>query len=853
MITSVQDGFRHALSAMQNGKADDAVRLFQQVLKLQPKHVGALNLLCLLLTKLGRFEEAESCAKRALKEDASSDATFYNYGIILKALKRPAQALERFSQALKINPAVAETWNNRGTTFNDLKRHQEAISDFDRAIAINSNYAEAFLNKGNALADLENHAQSLDAHEKALALNPRLPDAWLGRGKALAGLEQFDEARAAYERAFSLAPNLAAKWLERGNVLARLAESEALVYRKWIEAYEPITPELRSLLAVDIAKWRARPLISVIMPSYNIDPKWMISAIDSVRNQIYPHWELCISDDASTIPEIRPLLEEYAAREPRIHVTFRSENGHISVNSNTALDLANGDYVALMDADDVLSEDALFWVAREIMLHPEADLFFSDEDKINEKDVRFHPYFKSAWNPALMLSQNAFSHLGVYRRRLVEEAGRFREGYEGSQDYDLVLRCAAKTTVDRIRHIPRVLYHWRTLKSSTAAGLSAKPYAWESGRSAIRNHLQHARIDALIRPAALAGFYQVDYSPPEPPPLVSVLVPSKLDRPATVKCLASLLRETTYKNFELLVLVHAEHLQAARSNPDVAALLAHSRVRCANHGEVPFNFSRVNNLGVRAARGDLLCFVNDDVEVISKDWLERLVPRVMLDGVGAAGPMLYYPSDAVQHAGFVLGVGGIADHAFRRRPRGFRGNFGRGALEQDYSAVSAACMLVRRNVFEEVGGFDETLPVAFSDLDLCLRIRQTGARIIWTPTVEMYHHESLTFGHDDSAEESDQFRNDMWQRWTDALECDPCYNPNLSLVRGSMFSFAWPPRVPSAQQMVTDSTKVSISRTSQLNQALGKALVNIRVEVSTAANHDPEVRDVLAGCGKIEF
>jgi O-antigen biosynthesis protein len=808
-MTSVQDGFRHALSAMQQGRAGIAERLFRQVLQLQPKHVGALNLLCILLTSMRRFEEAESYAKRALKEDASSDASFHNYGIILKALGRPGEALERFSQALKINPKVAETWNNRGTTFNDLKRHQEAIADFDRAIAINSNYADAFLNKGNAHADLKNYAESLAAYEKALALKPELPDAWLGRGKALTGLELFDEALTAYDRALSLEPNLVAAWLERG-------KSETRAYRKWIEAYDLITPGLRSLLAVDIAKWPTQPLISVIMPSYNIDPKWMIGAIESVRSQIYPYWELCISDDASTTPGIRPLLEGYAAREPRIRVTFRSENGHISVNSNAALALANGDYVALMDADDVLSEDALFWMAREIMLHPEADLFFSDEDKIDQEDTRFEPYFKSAWNPALMLSHNAFSHLGVYRRRLVEEAGRFREGYEGSQDYDLVLRCAAKTTADRIRHIPRVLYHWRTLPNSTAAALSAKPYAWEAGRSAISDHLQDARIDALVKPA-LGGFYQVDYSPPKPLPLVSVLVPSKLDRPLTVKCLASLLRQTTYGNFELVVLVQAEHLEAVTSNPDVAVLLSHSRVRCANHDEVPFNFSRVNNLGVRAARGDLLCFVNDDIEVINKGWLERLVARVMLDGVGAAGPMLYYPSDSIQHAGFVLGVGGIADQAFKGRPRGYHGTFGRGALEQDYSAVTAACMLVRRKVFEQVGGFDETLPVAFNDLDLCMRIRQTGARIVWTPTVEMYHHESLTFGHDDSAARSDQFRNDMWERWRDVLEGDPYYSPNFSLVRGSMFSLAWPPRVPSPQRLVTDCTKVSISRTSQLN------------------------------------
>lgn len=596
-------------------------------------------------------------------------------------------------------------------------------------------------------------------------------------------------------------------------------------YRKWIRKYYSITPQLRSLMAKEIAEWSSRPLISVVMCDCNEKPECVSRTIKSVCNQIYPHWQLCVSDDASTTPAIRPFLEKYAAQDQRIHATFRSQNGVIRAKSSAALAVANGDYVALIDADDILSEDALFWVAREIMLHPDVDLLFTDEDKIDQNDMRFDPYFKPAWNSALMLSQNIFCHLGVYRRRLIEDVGMFREEYEGAQDYDLILRCAAKTSADRIRHIPRVLYHGRALPSSTAALSSAKSHAWEAGRSAISDRLRDARLEALVRPA-LGIFYQVDYSPPKPQPFVSILMPSKLDSSAVVKCLASLLRETTYENFELLILAHAEHLQVARRNRDVAELLAHSRVRCVNHEEVPFNFSRVNNLGARVAQGDLLCFVNDDVEVISRDWLERLVSRVMLDGVGAVGPMLYYPSNTIQHAGVILGAGGVADHTFKKRRRGYSGSFGLGALEQDYSAVTAACMLIRRNVFEDVSGFDEMLPVAFNDVDLCMRMRQTGARIIWTPTVEMYHHESLTFGHHASHARRGQFQNDsklMRERWKDVLESDPCYNPNLSLVRGSMFSLAWPPRLPSLQQFLSDGAKVSISRTSKLNRGASAA------------------------------
>ena len=535
-----------------------------------------------------------------------------------------------------------------------------------------------------------------------------------------------------------------------------------------------------------------------------------------VRHQIYPCWELCISDDASTLPGIRPLLERCATDDPRIRVTFRSENGHISVNSNTALTLATGHYVALMDADDLLSEDALFWVAREIAMHPDVDLLFSDEDKIDHRGKRFDPYFKSAWNPALMLSQNAFSHLGVFRRSLVQEVGGFRKGFEGSQDYDLVLRCAEKTIADRIRHIPRVLYHWRALPSSTASRASAKSYAWTAGKTAIGEHLQRLRISARIEPA-LKSYYQVDYDVLVPAPLISIVVPTTLSAETSAKCVDSVLAKSSYGNFELLLLANPNNAHAARRSGLFAKILNHPRVRIVEYEDETFNFSRVCNLGARAADGRLLCFLNDDVEVITTDWLERMATRTALEGVAAVGPMLYYPSGLIQHAGVILGMDGLADHASKRRPRGYAGYFGRGGLEQDLSCVTAACMLVKRDVFETVGGFDESLPVAFNDVDLCIKIRQTGARIVWTPAVEMIHHESLTLGHHHAPAWRDQFRHDVraiQARWHDVLSADPCYNPNLSLTAGAAFSLAWPPRVPSPLRVI--SSAAGISRTSRV-------------------------------------
>lgn len=569
-------------------------------------------------------------------------------------------------------------------------------------------------------------------------------------------------------------------------------------YDEWVRNYSSINPTARTLLRSRIDDFRSKPLISVIMPSYNIDPRYLKEAVESVRRQIYPFWELCISDDASTLGGVRACVEEYASIDPRIRTTFRKTNGNISVNSNTALDLATGDYVALLDADDLLAEDALFWVAQAIATHPDVDLIYSDEDKLDETGRRFDPYFKTAWNPALMLSQNAFSHLGVFRRSLVEKVGRFREGYEGAQDHDLVLRCADATTPDRVRHIPRILYHWRVLPESTARSLSSKPYAWAAGRRAIEDHLTRRNVAARVRPSHDI-YYQVNYEIPEPAPRVSIIMPSTLSNDVNLKCLKSVLGKTRYRQFELLILAREEHLAAARADAALASVLSDPRVTVRSHDSKPFNYSLVNNLGVAATSSKFICFLNDDIEVISEDWLEQLVSRVSLEGVGAAGPLLYYPSGNIQHAGVLLGIGGVADHAFRNMDQTRAGYFARGALEQDYSCLTAACLLVRRDVFEAANGFDATLPAAFNDVDLCIRMRRDGWRLVWTPSARLCHHESLTFGDHQSSERREQFSRDvesMRGRWQAILNRDPHYNPNLSLDPARQFLLTFPPRLP---------------------------------------------------------
>jgi GT2 family glycosyltransferase len=616
------------------------------------------------------------------------------------------------------------------------------------------------------------------------------------------------------------------RWLRERRWLGRGARShanrdasfdiDAREYQDWLRSYSTVDAEMRAALTAAVARLPSRPLISVIMPSYNIDHSVLQAAIDSVREQIYPHWELCISDDASTMPGTRELLESLASENQRIRITFRDTNGHISANSNSALALATGDYVALMDADDLIPPDALFWFAHEIALDPQTDILFSDEDKIDAAGQRFAPYFKSAWNPALMRAQNAFCHLGVFRRSLVERAGRFRESYEGAQDHDLVLRCAALTSPDRIRHIPRILYHWRVGAHSTAAGIDAKPYAANALCRVIEDDLRRNTIKGRVEPAA-GSFAQVAYELPEPAPLVSLLVPSTLRGETALRCLRSVLRRTAYPNFEMLLLATEADLSAARER--FADVLADPRVRPLPYQAPSFNHSWVNNFGAKAARGTLLCFLNDDVEVIDEAWLAKLAARVSLTGVGAAGPMLYYPSDLIQHAGVLLGVGGVADHAFRNIARGQYGYFGRAALEQDYSCLTAACLLVRRDLFEQAGGFDDALE-AFNDVDLCIRMRQTGARLMWTPDAALYHHESLSLGAPDSAKREQRFALDhamMRERWGAILDRDPCYNPNLSLDREHQFQLAAPPRTSFAsREDLSGLGAVPLSRTSAL-------------------------------------
>ncbi|WP_341675864.1 glycosyltransferase family 2 protein [Niveibacterium sp. SC-1] len=562
---------------------------------------------------------------------------------------------------------------------------------------------------------------------------------------------------------------------------------QALIsYAEWIKAVE--RPQWQAMALEAPGLNATRPArFSIVMPVYNSDAAHLQACLDSVLAQTYAHWELCVADDASTAPHIRPLLERYAASDARIRIEWRERNGHISAASNSALSLATGDFIVLLDHDDLLSPYALQAMAEAILANPDADILYSDEDKLNELGERIDPFLKPDWNPDLLYSQNYVSHLGVYRRTLVAAAGGFREGYEGSQDYDLLLRCLARNGADpaRIVHVRKVLYHWRMTETSTAQGHGRKDYASDAGRRALQDYFDqvHPGVQASV---VSPGVYRHRWPLPQPAPLISLIVPTRDGHDILRTCIESILAKTTYPNYEILIvdnqstcpdtLAYIAELQA--SHPERVRVLAY---------DAPFNYSAINNHAARHARGSILGLINNDVEVIEPDWLTEMVSHALRPDIGCVGAKLYYPDDTLQHGGVVLGIGGVAGHANKYLSRDQGGYFDRMRTIYNPSAVTAAALLVRKTTFDAVGGLDDAnLFVAFNDVDFCLRVREAGFRNLWTCHAELYHHESKTRGADASPEKAARFlRETEWmrQRWGALLKADPAYHPALSQTR----------------------------------------------------------------------
>jgi glycosyltransferase involved in cell wall biosynthesis len=563
-------------------------------------------------------------------------------------------------------------------------------------------------------------------------------------------------------------------------------------YEKWCQQHEALGDDDLKAIAAHVEAFRTRPVITVVMPVYNPPEGLLAKAIQSVQDQIYPHWELCIADDASTLPHVREVLERFASKEPRIKVAYRPANGHICEATNTALELATGAYTALFDHDDVLAPTALYEVAAEVDAHPDAQLIYSDEDKIDVEDRRFDPYFKPDWNPDLNTGQNYTSHLTVYRSDLIRALGGFRKGFEGSQDWDLVLRAIERIPVSAIRHIPKLLYHWRAAPGSTALQLAEKSYPVEAARSALEDHFR--RLGETVELVPVPGdHWRVRYPVPSPAPLVTLIIPTRNGAKLVRQAVKSILANTDYPNFEILVVDNDS--DDAETIGYLAELASGSdpRIRVLPH-PVPFNYSAINNFAVREAHGEIVGLLNNDIEAINRDWLAEMVSQAVRPGIGAVGSMLYYPLNTVQHAGVILGLGGVAGHPFKEFPRGDQGQKNRLRLVQNYSAVTAACLVIRKDRFLEVGGLNEKdLPIAFNDVDLCCKLIAAGYRNLWTPHAEFYHHESATRGVEDTPEKKARFQSEidyMMNPWGSLLMSDPAYNPNLTLV-GEDFSPAY--------------------------------------------------------------
>ena len=570
-------------------------------------------------------------------------------------------------------------------------------------------------------------------------------------------------------------------WKKVRNKSTSKAASENFVdYQTWVKKHE-VTHLQRNAIVKSMARLAHKPLISVLVPVYNVDEIWLRKCLDSVLAQIYPHWELCIVDDASPKAHIRKVLEEYSSLDSRIKVVYRQVNGHISESSNTALQVAKGEFIALLDHDDELSIDALYENAALINLHPEADMIYSDEDKISVDGYRHSPFFKPDWSPDTLLSQMYTCHLSVFRTSLVREISGFRKGLEGSQDHDLTLRLSERT--QHIYHIPKILYHWRSIPESTASGVTAKEYTNSAGFRAVSDAIQRRQIDGWVEAdPEIANLYSVHYKPVGNP-LISIIIPTRNFGDILDQCLQSIFTKTSYTNFEIWIVDNGSDSPQTLEVFSKWMKLEPERF-FVERMDIPFNYSRLNNQAIHKIRGELILLLNNDIEVISENWLEEMAGQAIRPEIGAVGSCLLYPDNTIQHAGILLGIGGVAGHSHKYFAADHPGYFSRLRTIANYSAVTAACLMVRKEVYLQVGGLDETLSVAFNDVDFCLKLTQMGYYNVWLPHVKLYHHESKSRGQEDTPEKLARFRKEIeriQQRWGSLLINDPFYNPNLTL------------------------------------------------------------------------
>lgn len=543
-------------------------------------------------------------------------------------------------------------------------------------------------------------------------------------------------------------------------------------YNKWIDNVEkkPVYKKLSY-----------QPLISILIPTYNIGREYLSECIDSVLNQHYKNFEICLADDNSTSKETIETLKEYEKKDKRIKVVYRKENGHISKATNTALKMAKGEFVGLMDNDDLLTENALYEMVYALNQNKELDLIYSDEDKLDMSGRRCEPHFKPDYSPDTLLGGNYICHFEILRKSIVDEIGGERSEFVGAQDFDLFLRFVEKTTPDRICHIPKILYHWRKVPGSTADTIENKEYAIEAGKKAVEEAMKRRKKQAEVIVPIESTQYIVEYKYKKEPK-VSIIIPTRDYFETLDKCLKSIYKNTTYKNYEIIIVNNDS------KEKETIKLFSKYKKKYSNFKvvEAPgeFNFPKINNIAVKECTGKYLLFLNNDTEVITPTWINSMVGYAMQEHIGAVGPKLLYPDDTIQHGGVVVGIEGAARHAFLHSEMDSFGFYGRLLVPYNYSAVTAACMMIEKKKFIEVGKFNEDLKVALNDIDLNLKLLEKGYYNVFLPQVELYHYESKSRGLDTTSKKYQQFLEEkkyFQNKWKKYINKDPFYNENLSL------------------------------------------------------------------------
>lgn len=580
------------------------------------------------------------------------------------------------------------------------------------------------------------------------------------------------------------------------NRLRDKMEPEDVPYGPWFEKYRAGDEEL-ARQRKQAQQMAYRPLISVVVPCYRTPEKYLTEMLDSVRAQSYDRWQLCLAD-ATPTDEVAQIVAGYCKEHAEFRICYHhlEENKGIADNTNAGMALAEGEWIGLLDHDDLLAPEALYEMAALMNREPQTEVIYSDEDQVEETKQgykHFKPHFKPDFSPDLLRSNNYITHFFCVKREVVQKTGGMRREFDGAQDYDFILRCVELAA--KVGHVPRVLYHWRVHSNSTADNPMSKTYAYDAGQRALQEHLKRVGQPGEVSQSIHYGFYRVKY-PVAGNPLVSILIPNKDQADTLQRCIGSL-QKSTWKNYELIIIENNSQEEETfcyyrklckmdENGCGEGRLSGGTAVRIVTwKGE--FNYSAINNFGASYARGEYFVLLNNDIEMITEDWMEEMLGNCQRPEVGIVGARLYYPDNTVQHAGIVVGIDGIAANMFPGLRRGQEGYYHKAAIQLNYSAVTAACLMVSREIYENVHGLEEKLSVAFNDLDFCLRVRREGYLVVYNPYVEAYHYESKSRGREDTKEKVRRFGEEIEfirTRWIQLLkEGDPCYNPNFSLKK----------------------------------------------------------------------